>query len=85
MAGLRWSPHREISKPARLAQASAACPPAEEPAPTSLPVPEWHSALPLGSDPALADYIGGMLAVYTPPTRNETLTAECGTAGSHVT
>ena len=39
MAGLRWSPHREISKPARLAQGSAARPPPDDPAPINLPAP----------------------------------------------
>ena len=38
MAGLRWSPQREISKPARLAHASAAGPPPDDPAPINLPV-----------------------------------------------
>ena len=58
---MAWGPQREISKPARLAQASPALPAPDEPAPSSLPAPEGyhHSTSSASSDssPALSSVV----------------------------
>ena len=77
---MAWGPQREISKPARLAQASPAPPAPDEPAPSSLPAPEGNHHPTSSASSASSDSSSASSSVVPPLDQQDVWHLRCAVA-----